>query len=119
MTAIASFTEKSDNPVLCNYILNTFNEWIFTPAGGCLTLKDKGILLSKFAVHESSNLFPDFLNLVAKIYADEKLSRSDLTVRLEPVFMIGTRYSDNVIREKFLNLMDRHLPKTLYNSFLH
>src|SRR6201999_3611697 len=56
-------------------------------------------------------LFNQYLNLVYDIYMDSSLRRTDLTVRLEPSFLIGCRSQDRDIRQKFIDLLDASIPK--------
>ncbi|KAL0567103.1 transcription-associated protein 1 [Marasmius crinis-equi] len=71
-------------------------------------MKEKAQILLKMVSFETraENLFHSFLELVHEIYTEPALRRSDLTVRLEPLFFVGCRAKDSALRERFMDLLD-------------
>jgi len=52
------------------------------------------------------------LDLVIRIYEDSKITRTELTVRLEHAFLVGTRAQDVNMRNRFMTIFDRSLTRT-------
>ena len=78
------------------------------------TLKEKcGLACRMIAFQEYSDatLFDEYMSLVADIYEVESLNRTELTVRLEPVFLAGTRMKNQFIRNRFAYILDKSLPE--------
>ena len=116
-SCIASLIEKSNEEKIHRAILSIIDTYVFTDKGASLTMKEKALLIQKFALLESranSSVMDAYLSMILRIYRDEHLARTELTVRLESIFLLGTR-SDNLGRQKeFLAVFDKNLPKNLY-----
>ena len=72
-------------------------------------------MLHKMLIFEkwpTQNLLERFLELVIKIYEDPTVTRTELTVRLEHAFLIGTRAKDVEMRNRFMSIFNRALSKT-------
>lgn len=112
---IVLLIEKSPSVTLCRYMLDMLRHWVFDETDGFPTLKEKAGLLLRMSVFESRDegLFKEFLNLVLDIYNAPDLRRTDLTNRLEPAFLLGTRCRDPVLRSKFIDMLEANLPKSL------
>ncbi len=115
LSVLASLVERSPNTRLCERILEMVEIWIFDSNDPWPTLKEKTAVLHKMLLFESrpdSGLLHKFLDLVIRIYEDPKITRTELTVRLEHAFLIGTRANDVEMRNRFMNIFDRSLTKT-------
>ena len=78
------------------------------------TLKEKCSVAAKmisFQEYTDSSLFDEYMTLVADIYEEESLNRSELTVRLEPVFLAGLQMKNQEIRYRFAGILDKSLPE--------
>ncbi|KAI8099099.1 uncharacterized protein BX664DRAFT_310101 [Halteromyces radiatus] len=118
LTCLIQLIEKSPDVQLLRTILNMLSEWTLEKPETFPTIKEKAGLLVKMMSFENRNnakLTEDFLNLVIKIYNNPSFVRSELTVRLEQAFLLGTRSSDPHIRTQFMRTFDRSLGRTLYN----
>jgi transformation/transcription domain-associated protein len=116
LTTLANLLiEKSRSEVVCSKILDLVESWVFN-SDGVPTLKEKVAVLSKMLTFESrpeiANLHKRFLTLVLRIYEDPRVTRTELTVRLEHPFLIGMRSTDVDLRNKFLSIFDRHISRT-------
>ncbi|KAF5390637.1 hypothetical protein D9757_002758 [Collybiopsis confluens] len=113
--------EKTKNLALCRYILDLARSWCLVKHEIFPTMKEKASLLLKMVAFESKNdqLFTSFLELVYEIYTEPSLRRSDLTARLEPLFFIGCRSKDFALREKFLDLLDVSVPRSLFSRLMY
>ena len=58
-------------------------------------------------------MFSEYLELIYDIYTEPSLRRSDLTSRLEHSFLLGCRCQENEIRERFIDLLDSSIPRSL------
>ncbi|KAK5071536.1 transcription-associated protein 1 [Lithohypha guttulata] len=115
LSVLASIVEKSFNVELCNKILDMVERWVFDSAEAWPTLKEKTAVLHKMLVFEKwpkPDLLDRFLELVLKIYEDRAITRTELTVRLEHAFLIGTRAKDVKMRSRFMNIFNNALSES-------
>lgn len=115
LSVLASLVEKSYNTELCNKVLDMVEKWIFDSNDSWPTLKEKHAVLLKMLLFENrpdQALLKRFLQLVIRIYDDSKITRTELTVRLEHAFLIGTRAADVELRNHFMAIFDRSLSRT-------
>ncbi|KAJ3865184.1 hypothetical protein EV359DRAFT_39363 [Lentinula novae-zelandiae] len=121
MSNLVVMVEKSKNVALCRYILELVKSWCFVKREVYPTMKEKASLLLKMVTFELKNeaLFNSFLELVYKIYTEPSLRRSDLTARLEPLFFVGCRSKDFALRERFLDLLDVSVPRSLFSRLMY
>ena len=112
---LASLVERSQNTSLCERILQMVEVWIFDSIDPWPTLKEKTAVLHKMLCFETRpdlTLLHKFLDLVIRIYEDPRITRTELTVRLEHAFLVGTRAQDVDMRNRFMTIFDRSLTKT-------
>lgn len=117
LTCLIQLIEKSPDVQLLHAILDMLAEWTLDKTETFPTAKEKAGLLVKMMSLESRNnvrLTEDFLDLVIKIYNNPSFARSELTVRLEQAFLLGTRNENPQIRSQFMRVFDRSISRTLY-----
>lgn len=117
LTCLIQLIEKSPDVQLLHAILDMLTEWTLDKTETFPTVKEKAGLLVKMMTLESRNnarLTEDFLDLVIKIYSNPSFARSELTVRLEQAFLLGTRSENPQIRSQFMRAFDRSVSRTLY-----
>ncbi|KIX08948.1 uncharacterized protein Z518_00026 [Rhinocladiella mackenziei CBS 650.93] len=115
LSVLASLVEKSFNDEMCNKVLDMVEKWVFNSTEPWPTLKEKTAVLHKMLIFEkwpTQKLLERFLELVIKIYEDPTVTRTELTVRLEHAFLIGTRAKDVKMRNRFMSIFNRALSKT-------
>ncbi|KAI2641792.1 hypothetical protein GGS26DRAFT_18562 [Hypomontagnella submonticulosa] len=115
LSVLATLVEKSQHIPLCEKILDMVEGWVFRSEGTWPTLKEKTAVLHKMLSFEHRNdptMLGKFLELVIRIYEDPKITRTELTVRMEHAFLIGTRAQDVEMRNRFLTIFDKSLSKT-------
>ncbi|AEO62746.1 TRA1-like protein [Thermothielavioides terrestris NRRL 8126] len=115
LSVLATIVEKSLHLTLGEKILEIVEGWVFRSEGTWPTLKEKTAVLHKmisFEHRQDPAMLMKFLDLVLRIYEDPKIMRTELTVRMEHAFLIGTRAQDVEMRNKFMAIFDRSLPKT-------
>lgn len=116
LSALVQIAEKSTSVRLLRYLLDLLRDWVLVSKDGIPTGKEKAGLLLKMMAYEKKDeplLLTEFLQLIYEIYTQPSLARSDITARLEPAFLLGTRNPDPVLRAKFMDLFDANLPPSL------
>ncbi|KKK18394.1 hypothetical protein P175DRAFT_0247193 [Aspergillus ochraceoroseus IBT 24754] len=114
LSVLAQLVERSQNETLCSKVLGMVETWIFHSTESWPTLKEKTAVLHKMLLFESRQtpgMLHQFLDLVIRIYEDSKITRTELTVRLEHAFLIGTRAQDVEMRNRFMTIFDRSLTR--------
>ncbi|KAG2141739.1 uncharacterized protein EDB93DRAFT_1329829 [Suillus bovinus] len=119
--AFTALTEKSKSPTLCHFSLDVMRDWALHTNEAYPTMKDKVSVLQKMAGFEtrSDALFHSYLELIYDIYTEPSLRRSDLTSRLEQCFLLGCRARDPVLRERFMDLLDSSIPRSLQSRLAY
>ncbi|KAI0120020.1 FAT domain-containing protein [Nemania sp. FL0031] len=115
LSVLATLVEKSQDNALCEKILEMVEGWVFRAEGTWPTLKEKTAVLHKmlsFEHRSDPTMLAKFLDLVIRIYEDPKITRTELTVRMEHAFLIGTRAQDVEMRNRFMSIFDKSLSKT-------
>ncbi|ROT39320.1 transcription-associated protein [Sodiomyces alkalinus F11] len=115
LSVLATLVEKSMHMALCEEILSMVEGWVFRSEGTWPTLKEKTAVLHKmlsFEHRQDPTMLSKFLDLVIRIYEDPKIARTELTVRMEHAFLIGTRAQDVHMRNRFMAIFDKSLSKT-------
>ncbi|KAI9850594.1 MAG: hypothetical protein M1838_005379 [Thelocarpon superellum] len=115
LSVLASLVEKSQSTELCLRILSLVEGWVFDSTDIYPTLKEKTAVLHKMLAFETRpdpKLLTKFLDLVIRIYEDPHITRTELTVRLEHAFLVGTRAQDVAMRQRFMFIFDRSLSQT-------
>ncbi|SLM34988.1 histone acetylase complex subunit [Lasallia pustulata] len=115
LSVLASLVERSQNIKLCEKILGMVETWVFDSNEPWPTLKEKTAVLHKMLLFESRpdpTLLHKFLDLVTRIYEDPKITRTELTVRLEHAFLVGTRAQDVETRNRLMGIFDRSLTRS-------
>ncbi|KAI4146146.1 MAG: hypothetical protein L6R39_003563 [Caloplaca ligustica] len=122
LSVLAILVERSQNTKLCEKILDMVRVWVFDSDEVYPTLKEKTAVLHKMLLFEARpdpTLLQGFLDLVIRIYEDPKITRTELTVRLEHAFLIGTRAQDVEIRNRFMSIFDRSLSRNTSSRLLY
>ncbi|KAG5959424.1 hypothetical protein E4U57_000715 [Claviceps arundinis] len=115
LSVLATLVEKSLHIDLCTEILTMVEGWVFRSEGTWPTLKEKTAVLHKMLSFEhrtDPTMLSKFLDLVIRIYEDPKVTRTELTVRMEHAFLVGTRATDAAMRNRFMAIFDKSLSKT-------
>ncbi|RYN82430.1 Transcription-associated protein 1 [Alternaria tenuissima] len=115
LSVLASLVERSQTNSVCMKVLDLVEGWIFHSTEPVPTLKEKTAVLSKMLLFEhraDTSLLTRFLDLVIRIYEDPKITRSELTVRMEHAFLIGTRAQDVEMRNRYMTIFDKSLSRT-------
>ncbi|RCI06399.1 hypothetical protein CU098_004433, partial [Rhizopus stolonifer] len=116
LTCLIQLIEKSPDVTLLRNILDMLSEWVLDRIEPIPTIKEKAGLLGKMMTVETrqnTKLTEDFLKLVFKIYNNPEFARSELTVRMEHAFLLGTRNENPEIRAQFMSIFDKNVDRLL------
>ncbi|KAK5808732.1 hypothetical protein F5H01DRAFT_281683, partial [Linnemannia elongata] len=122
LTSLIQLIEKSTDVELSRAILDMATEWVTGKTETFPTIKEKASLMVKMMCLESrgdKKLVEDFLELVVTIYNDPSFARSELTVRLEQAFLMGTRSDNPKLRNQFAEIFDRSIGRSLYTRLTY
>lgn len=121
LTALVALIDKSKSATLCKYILDMARFWMTNKSAVYPINKEKASLMQKLANFESRGdaLFTPYLELVYDIYTNPDLRRSDLTSRLESSFMMGCKAKDSGLRERFMDLLDVSVSRSVFNRITY
>ncbi|KAG6831589.1 hypothetical protein H0H92_009062 [Tricholoma furcatifolium] len=121
LSTLVHLVEKSKSIPLLRYILDLARTWAKPTPEPYPTMKEKASLLLKMASYESRSeqIFHPYLELIYEIYTEPALRRSDLTTRLEHSFLLGCRAKDPVLRERFMDLLDVSVPRSLLSRLTY
>ncbi|TFK23272.1 atypical/PIKK/TRRAP protein kinase [Coprinopsis marcescibilis] len=121
LTALVILIEKSKSVPLCKYMLELARTWAMNRQDAYPTAKEKASLLQKMTHYETRGepLFTTYLELIYDVYTETSLRRSDLTSRLENSFLIGCRAKDTVLRERFMDLLDVSVSRSVFNRLTY
>ncbi|KAL6601053.1 hypothetical protein U3516DRAFT_602921 [Neocallimastix sp. 'constans'] len=116
LIAIIQLIEKSKDITLLQNILNIVSDWILKKTESFPTMKEKANIMIKMMIFErrDKKLLEDYLLLVSKIYSDPTFARSELTIRLEQAFLLGTRNENPEIRKQFSQIFDKSIGRSLF-----
>ncbi|TCD69680.1 hypothetical protein EIP91_006697 [Steccherinum ochraceum] len=115
---LVQLVERSKSSVLCQYLLDMARDWALK-RDSIPTMKEKAQVLKAMAAfsnrgERAGGLLHNFLELVYDIYTEPTLRRSELTVRLEQAFLMGCGSQDADLRERFIDLLDHSIPRSLF-----
>jgi transformation/transcription domain-associated protein len=121
LSTLVVLVEKSKSVQLCRYMLDLARTWAMLRQEAYPTMKEKASLIQKMTFYETRGevLFHPYLELIYDIYTEPSLRRSDLTTRLEPAFLLGCRAKDALLREKFMDLLDVSVPRSLFGRLTY
>ncbi|KAJ3326459.1 hypothetical protein HDU76_012906 [Blyttiomyces sp. JEL0837] len=114
---LLQLVSESSDLTLLKGILQIVREWVANRAESFPTLKEKATLLVKMLGFEGrgdAKLLDDYLELIADIYSDTALARSELTVRLEQSFLTGTKAENPLIRRKFCDILNASMEESVF-----
>jgi transformation/transcription domain-associated protein len=121
LSTLVVLVEKSKSVQLCRYMLDLARTWAMHRQDVYPTMKEKASLIQKMTFYETRGevLFHPYLELIYDIYTEPSLRRSDLTTRLEPAFLLGCRAKDALLRERFMDLLDVSVPRSLFGRLTY
>ena len=112
---LGTLIDRSSNLGLCGYLLDMVRQWVLQDPEPASQGKEKAGLLLKMAQfeHRDAALFHRYLDVVYEVYESPTLRATDLTHRLEPAFLLGTKSKLGSQRSRFLDKLEQSLPRSL------
>lgn len=111
--------ERSNDAELLRTVLHIVRDWVFATGESFPTIKEKATLVVKMMSFEGRGdrkLLEDYLSLVADIYSDAEFARTELTVKLEQAFLMGTRNENPALRNRFMTLFTNSISRNVSNQ---
>ncbi|KAJ3022967.1 hypothetical protein HKX48_004725 [Thoreauomyces humboldtii] len=115
LQALVQLMDFSTDPDLLRTILSMIRHWVIGGAESFPTPREKSNLLARMMVcsEKDQALLEEYLDLVAVIYSTPAFAQSELTVKLEQAFLLGTKNINPVVRRRFADIFDRSIPRSL------
>lgn len=120
LAALAQLIDKSPSREICQRILTLVTEILLKKRDALPTTKEKVSLLLKMQAFETrgdAQLLNQFLELVINVYQDPTVTRTEMTVRLEAAFLLGTRANDYQTRSTFMSIFNSSMARSVHTRF--
>lgn len=104
--------DRSPDKEICMRTIEIARNWVFSKTDHFPTMKEKALILSKMIVFEmrgDQELSKKFFEILIDIYTNPLTSRSELSLRMEMSFMLGTKAADIEIRQKLMKILNDSL----------
>lgn len=110
LTSIGNFLDKTSSTTLLQSIVSLVAAWMPLP-DSVLPFRDR-MVLSRLVNAYGKRFAKDpsltaFLTMVLAAFRDPAQANSEITVRLEPGFLMGLRAADGTLRESFFRVFDQ------------
>ncbi|ODQ63382.1 hypothetical protein NADFUDRAFT_28952 [Nadsonia fulvescens var. elongata DSM 6958] len=109
LSLFAQLIERSVDKGLCTRLIEITKGWVFSKTDLFPTTKEKAAILFKMMVFEMRHdmeLTHMFYKIVVAIYEDPAFARTELAVRMEQPFLIGTRLDEVPVRQKLMKIFN-------------
>lgn len=116
LSLLAQLIERSLDKDTLEKIIDIVKGWVFSHTELFPTTKEKAAILAKMMVFEirgEPTLSREFYQIIVDIFEDNAFSNTELTVRMEQPFLVGTRSADVAIRHKLMSLLNKSLEKDI------
>ncbi|CAK9440169.1 uncharacterized protein LODBEIA_P42690 [Lodderomyces beijingensis] len=116
LSLLAQLIERSLDKETLEKIIKIVKNWVFSRTDLFPTTKEKAAILTKMMVFEvrgEPTLSKEFYQIIVDIFEDDSFSCTELTVRMEQPFMVGTRSLDVSIRRKLMSILNNSLEKDI------
>jgi transformation/transcription domain-associated protein len=108
ITSICEVIETFNDTALLKLILDIVSGWIYGNES-FPTQKEKATIMAKLRDLENKpdpGLFETYLELVVRIFSDPGFLRTEISVKLETSFLLGTRHKNPRIRRQFSSILN-------------
>lgn len=116
LTLLAQLIDRSLDVRLLKEIIGIVRGWVFSTTDLFPTTKEKAAILVKMLVFElrgELSLSKEFYQIIVDIFEDKSLTCTELTVRMEQPFLVGTRLADVSIRQRLLSILNESLERDI------
>ncbi|SCU93131.1 LADA_0G01508g1_1 [Lachancea dasiensis] len=115
LSTVALLIDRSMNQQFLRKVITIARTWVFNneifP-----TVKEKAAILTKmlaFDVRGEPKLSRQFYEIILELFENKNFNNSEITVRMEQPFLVGTRNSDIHIRKRLMAILDDSLEKDI------
>ncbi|CEP62323.1 histone acetyltransferase TRA1 LALA0_S05e03004g [Lachancea lanzarotensis] len=115
LSTVALLIDRSMNQQFLKNVITIARTWVFTneifP-----TVKEKAAILTKmlaFEVRGEPKLSRQFYEIILELFENKNFNNSEITVRMEQPFLVGTRVDDIYIRKRLMSILDESLEKEI------
>ncbi|CAI6565895.1 BBF_HP2_G0024530.mRNA.1.CDS.1 [Saccharomyces cerevisiae] len=115
LSTVALLIDHSMDQNFLRKIVNMSRSWIFNTEI-FPTVKEKAAILTKmlaFEIRGEPSLSKLFYEIVLKLFDQEHFNNTEITVRMEQPFLVGTRVEDIGIRKRFMTILDNSLERDI------
>lgn len=112
LSLLAQLIERSLDKDTLEKIIKIVRSWVFSRTDLFPTTKEKAAILAKMMVFEIRGepvLSKEFYQIIVDIFEDDSFSCTEVTVRMEQPFLVGTRSSEVSIRHKLMSILNNSL----------
>lgn len=116
LSLLAQLIEKSLDKDTLEKIIKIVKSWVFSRTDLFPTTKEKAAILAKMMIFEirgEPHLSKEFYQIIVDIFEDDTFSCTELTVRMEQPFLVGTRSSEVSVRRKLMSILNNSLEKDI------
>lgn len=115
LSTVALLIDRSMDQNFLRKIVTIARNWVFNneifP-----TVKEKAAILTKmlaFEVRGEPSLSKLFYEIILDLFDQKQFTNTEITVRMEQPFLVGTRVKDATIRRKFMIILDNSLERDI------
>lgn len=116
LSLLAQLIERSLDKETLEKIIKIVKGWVFSRTDLFPTTKEKAAVLAKMMVFEirgEPSLSKEFYQIIIDIFEDDTFACTELTVRMEKPFLVGTRSADVSIRKKLMSILNGSIEKDI------
>lgn len=116
LSLLAQLIERSLDKDILEKIIRIVKSWVFSRTDLFPTTKEKAAILAKMMIFEIRGepaLSKEFYKIIVGIFEDDTFSCTELTVRMEQPFLVGTRSSEVSVRRKLMSILNNSLEKDI------
>ncbi|CCE63283.1 hypothetical protein TPHA_0E01900 [Tetrapisispora phaffii CBS 4417] len=115
LSTVALLIDRSMNQNFLRKIIVIAKKWVFNndlfP-----TVKEKAAILTKmlaFEVRGEPSLSKMFYEIILELFDKSNFNNTEITVRMEQPFLVGTRVQEVTIRKKFMEILDNSIERDI------
>lgn len=112
LTLFGQLLERSTDAVIGTRLIEITRNWVFSKSNHFPTVKEKATILTKMIVFEARGereLSQKFFEILIDIYTNQLTSRSELSLRMESSFMLGTKTDQVEIRQRLMEILNNSI----------
>ncbi|GME82590.1 unnamed protein product [Ambrosiozyma monospora] len=122
LSLLVQLIDRSNDKHLLMKIVEIARGWVFTRNELFPTIKEKAGILSKMMVFEmkgDAELSKAFYQIIVDVCKDDQLAYTELTVRIEHAFLVGTKVSNVEVRQNLMQILDSSLEKDIVKRLFY